>query len=65
MSATTNHEFQQSEHDKIRAEIEKLNAETLKLLVESLKLRTESRWYPWVAVTGIFGAAFALVKYVL
>lgn len=48
-------EFEHSEHDKIRAEIAKLIAETA-------KINAEARWYPYVAVAGLFGAALALVK---
>jgi len=43
--------------DKIRAEISKLLAETT-------KINAEARWYPYVAVAGIFAAAIALVKLV-
>jgi hypothetical protein len=41
--------------DKVRAEIAKLIAETA-------KINAEAKWYPYVAVAGIFAAAIALVK---
>ncbi len=48
-------DFRQTEHDKLRAEIAKLIAETT-------KINAEARWYPYVAVAGIFGAALAIMK---
>ncbi len=45
----------QTEHDKLRAEIAKLIAETT-------KINAEARWYPYVVVAGIFGAALAIMK---
>ena len=40
----------------------KLEAEIGKLLAETVKLQVEARWFPFVAVAGVFGAALALLK---
>lgn len=43
------------QHDKIEAEIAKLIAETA-------KINAEAKWYPFVAVAGVFSVALAVVK---
>ncbi|HEY4146538.1 hypothetical protein [Pinirhizobacter sp.] len=45
--------------DELNAHI---RARTSKLLAESEKIAAEARWYPFVAVAGIFAAAVGFVK---
>lgn len=52
----------QLEQEKLRAEIKKLRAEVRHLRAEAFKFKVESRWFPFVAVAGVFGAAFAAAK---
>ena len=52
MSAPVDHDLHLRKMD---AEIAKLHAETVKIL-------TEAKWFPFVAVAGVFAAAAALVK---
>jgi hypothetical protein len=42
---------------------DKLQAEISKLMAETSKINAEARWYPFVAVAGVFGAALALAKF--
>lgn len=63
--------------DQVRATIAKLNAETAKLIAETTKLQTETtlklsaetakiqaeaKWYPFVVLAGVLGAALGLFK---
>ncbi|MFL9609785.1 hypothetical protein ACW4YW_01710 [Methylobacillus pratensis] len=45
------------EHD-----LRKIDAEIAKLIAETSKINAEAKWYPFIAVAGIFGAAIAIVK---
>ncbi|MEL6503260.1 MAG: hypothetical protein AAFO61_15040 [Pseudomonadota bacterium] len=51
--------------DKLQAEVEKLRAETRATHANERKMLTETFWYPVIAVTGIFAAAYAVIKYVV
>jgi hypothetical protein len=42
----------------------KVDGEIAKLIAETAKINSESRWYPFLAVAGVFSAAFAVVKLV-
>lgn len=50
------------EEKQIDATIAKLIAETARINAEAQKISVEARWYPYVAVAGIFGAALAFIK---
>ncbi|HET8597196.1 MAG TPA: hypothetical protein VFM22_05490 [Castellaniella sp.] len=47
---------------KADAELDMPASTTLKLQAEAQKILAESRWYPFVVLAGVFGAAIALVK---
>ncbi|GEM_PF-1854438 len=50
-------------HDKkLDAELDMLAATTMKLQAEAQKILAESRWYPFVVLASVFGAAIAVVK---
>lgn len=51
-----------AELEQIHATISKAIAESDKLRAETAKINAEARWYPVVAVAGIFAAAFGLLK---
>lgn len=40
----------------------KLEAEIAKLIAETNKINAEAKWYPFVVLAGVFGAALAVVK---
>ena len=41
---------------------QKIQAEIDKLIAETATIQAESKWYPFVVLAGVFGAALALVK---
>ena len=43
-------------------EAKKIEAEIAKLMAETIKINAEAKWYPFIAVAGVFGAAFAIGK---
>ncbi|WP_298017776.1 hypothetical protein [uncultured Castellaniella sp.] len=47
---------------KLDAELDMMAATTMKLQAEAQKILAESRWYPFVVLAGVFGAAIAVVK---
>lgn len=42
--------------------LRKLDAEIAKLVAEAGKIQSEARWYPFVVLATVLGAAMALVK---
>lgn len=40
----------------------KVEAEIAKLMAETAKINAEARWYPFVVLASVFGAAMAAVK---
>jgi hypothetical protein len=42
-----------------------MRAEIAKLLAETSKINAEARRYPFIATAAVFGAAFAILKWVL
>jgi D-alanine-D-alanine ligase-like ATP-grasp enzyme len=40
----------------------KLEAEISKLMAETMKIQSEAKWYPFVVLAGVFGAAIGIVK---
>lgn len=50
------------QESKLQADLEKIHAEIGKLIAETAKINAEARWFPFVAVAGIFAAAVGLVK---
>ena len=40
----------------------KVDAEIAKLMAETSKINSEARWYPFVVLASVFGAAVAAVK---
>jgi hypothetical protein len=51
-----------AELDKLMADTMQIQATTMKLQAEAQKILAESRWYPFVVLAGVFGAATAVVK---
>lgn len=51
-----------AELDKLMADTMKIQADTMKIQAEITKIMAESRWYPFVVLAGVFGAAIAVVK---
>ena len=41
---------------------QKIEAEIAKLIAETAKINAEAKWYPFVVLAGVFGAALAVVK---
>ena len=41
---------------------QKIEAEIAKLIAETAKINAEAKWYPFVAVAGVFSVALAVVK---
>ena len=44
------------------AEDNKMRAEIAKLIAETAKINAEARWYPFVVLAGVVGAALGLFK---
>lgn len=42
-----------------------IEAEIAKLIAETAKINAEAKWYPFVVLAGVFGAALAVVKLLL
>lgn len=61
-TAQTGEEMDETVGRKIDAEIANLIAQTGKLNAETQKVTAEARWYPFVVLAGVFGAAIAIVK---
>jgi len=53
------------ESQMTQAELEKIHVEISKLIAETAKINAEARWYPFVAIAGLFAAAFAVAKFFL
>lgn len=41
----------------------KIESEIFKLIAETSRINTQAKWYPFVVLTGVFGAAIVLVKF--
>lgn len=46
-------------------EMKKLEAEIAKIMAETMKIQAESKWYPFVVLAGVFGAALAIAKFLM
>jgi hypothetical protein len=47
---------------KIDAEIAKIFTENERTRAETIKIQAEAKWYPFLAVAGVLGAAIGVVK---
>lgn len=53
------------DNDMTQAELAKINAEIAKLIAETSKINSESRWYPFVAASGVIGAVATITALLL
>ncbi|GHU33905.1 hypothetical protein AGMMS50256_26730 [Betaproteobacteria bacterium] len=54
--------MQEIELQKFQVEMEQIRSATMKLNAETMKIQAEAKWYPFVVLAGVIGAAIGIVK---